>query len=144
MQPKWHHVAAVLHGPWKVPVVSLWYPESVHRPLGSALLQTSWRDNVRSFLPGSYCAGGRLQEEERRSFKGCLFLGQSRSCCDIPPGEIDRIAWWKRTSDVWKEVLRTGEQTRYGWDSFIALQTSEVMTTNCSSGAKQLAVKQAW
>lgn len=39
------------------------YQEFVHRPLGSALLQTSWRDNMYSFISGSYYAGGRPHEE---------------------------------------------------------------------------------
>lgn len=41
----------------------LWYQEFVHWPLGSALLQTSWRDQMYSFIAGSCYAGGRLHEE---------------------------------------------------------------------------------
>lgn len=74
MQPKWHHIAAVLRCPWKVSVVFLWYNEFIQWPLGSALLQTSWRDRVCSFIPGCYYADGRrCARGVETHFKHCLF-----------------------------------------------------------------------
>lgn len=40
----------MLHPAWKVSVVSLWCKQFVHWPLGSAPLQTSWRDNVSVYI----------------------------------------------------------------------------------------------
>lgn len=89
----------------------LWYKEFVHWPLGSAVLQTSWRDSVYSFISGCYYADGRLRGEQGRISTAARSAGRSEISCHIPSGQTSTalLCW------------RSG-------------QTNSGMKTNCSHG----------
>lgn len=63
-----------------------WYKECLL--VTSALLQTSWRDNIYSFISGRFYADGRLHEQQKSHFKRLPVLQDTTTTTKILPHHV--------------------------------------------------------